>query len=162
MLRRCLWQLVTRYCPKIIALVEPMLNVSRLQWWRPRLHFDACGSNVEAGGKLWIMWKNEVNLIIDSMSEQHITVPVVDNLKPVVLTFVYAKCTYHEQCHLWSQLEDFNCSEPWIVMGDFNIILHDGERCGGRPHLAAAMDEFNACIDNCGFTEMSHSGNSFS
>lgn len=27
-----------------------------------------CGSNVEVGGKLWFMWKNEVNLVVENMS----------------------------------------------------------------------------------------------
>ncbi|XP_040998178.1 uncharacterized protein LOC121244222 [Juglans microcarpa x Juglans regia] len=139
-----------------------MLNVSRLHWWRHRLDFDDCGSNIEVGGKLWFMWKNELNLVIDSMSEQHVTMRIVDNLQLVFLTFVYAKCNYQEWCRLWSHLEAFNCTDPWLVMGDFNIIRHDGERCGGRPRLATAMDDFNACLDNCGLIEMSYTGNSFS
>lgn len=47
----------------------------------------------------------------------------------------------------------------WVI---FNIIRHDGERCGGHPRLAAAMDDFNACLDHCGLVEMSYTVNSFS
>lgn len=73
-----------------------------------------------------------------------------------------AKCGYLEIRQLWTQLEAFNCSAPSIVVGDFNIIWHDGERLGGCPRLAIAMEEFNSCINTCGFTEMQYTGNSFS
>ncbi|KAG2686056.1 hypothetical protein I3760_10G158300 [Carya illinoinensis] len=47
---------------------------------------------------------------------------------------------------------------PWLVAGDFNIIVEDGERIGGHPRAISAMDEFNACLDSYGLLDLSISG----
>ncbi|KAF5481633.1 hypothetical protein F2P56_002271 [Juglans regia] len=48
---------------------------------------------------------------------------------------------------------------PWLVLGDFDIIREDKEQVGGRLRSSLAMEEFNACIDACGFVELSHYAN---
>ncbi|KAF5473280.1 hypothetical protein F2P56_009904 [Juglans regia] len=140
-----------------------MANSSRLQWWCNKLAFDAYSSNDETGGKIWVMWKNEVSLVVQSVSEQQMTMTIVEQTRTLLLTFFYARCSYLERRQLWSTLVGLNSSDfPWFVMGDFNIIRHDGERRGGSPRLACAMEEFNSCIAACGLLEMHFSGNSFS
>ncbi|KAG6722207.1 hypothetical protein I3842_03G148900 [Carya illinoinensis] len=51
---------------------------------------------------------------------------------------------------------------PWMIIGDFNTICHDGERRGGCPRLPRAMEDFSSFILNGGLIEVPFSGNKFS
>lgn len=59
----------------------------------------------------------------------------------VVISFIYAKYTDVQRRLLWSKLEDMNHADvPRVVVGDFNSIKNDRERCGGRPRLMGAIE----------------------
>lgn len=49
---------------------------------------------------------------------------------------------------------------PWMVVGDFNIIRNDEERKGGRPRHVVAMVDYNSFIEDSGLVEMNHTGTS--
>lgn len=81
----------------------------------------------------------------------------------VLITFVYAKCSYQDRNGLWSDLETMpSQSYPWIIVGDFNLIGEDGEQIGGQPKALAAMEDFNDCINNCRVMDLKHVGGSMS
>ncbi|KAL5567359.1 hypothetical protein UlMin_030523 [Ulmus minor] len=50
---------------------------------------------------------------------------------------------------------------PWLVGGDFNEILLDSEKRGGRPRALAQMRNFQSCLDLCGLKDLSFSGEQF-
>ncbi|KAK4841187.1 hypothetical protein QYF36_000342 [Acer negundo] len=52
--------------------------------------------------------------------------------------------------------------QPWVVVGDFNIIRNDSERIGGNPRPLASMTDFNDCLDRCGRLDLSSGGNHMS
>ena len=69
-----------------------------------------------------------------SRSAQKITGWLVFANKKMLISFVYAKCTYTERRALWTDLvhsQMIDC--PWMVLGDFNAIRMDSERIGGQP-----------------------------
>ncbi|XP_042942674.1 uncharacterized protein LOC122276843 [Carya illinoinensis] len=104
----------------------------------------------------------DLNLVVDSMGDQFLTVHI-NSLNDLCITFVYAKCSYLEHRRLWGSLMDANTHNlPWMVLGDFNIIINDLERRGGRPPLTLAMEEFNGWVDSCGILDMPFRGNSLS
>jgi hypothetical protein len=43
---------------------------------------------------------------------------------------------------------------PWMIIGNFNTIRHDGERRGGCPCLPRAMEDFSSFIQNGGLIEV--------
>ncbi|XP_042944788.1 uncharacterized protein LOC122278670 [Carya illinoinensis] len=133
------------------------------QVWRDRYNYDSCVSNEDVGGKIWLMWKDDTNLVVQAMGDQFITVKMVENSKTILMTIVYAKCYYQDRRRLWRDLEVTNLQNvPWIVVGDFNIIRNDSERRGGRPRISVAIKDFNNSIDICGLMEMKFSGSSLS
>ncbi|KAF5450402.1 hypothetical protein F2P56_030760 [Juglans regia] len=114
------------------------------------------------GGKLWMFWAKDLNLVVECMGDQFLTIRI-SNLHDLWITFVYAKCSYLERRRLWDSLMGANFHQlPWMVMGDFNIIRNDSERRGGRPRLALAMEEFNGWVGTCGLLDMPFRGNSLS
>lgn len=53
----------------------------------------------------------------------------------VVISAVYARYSSLERLLIWEDLEDIEESVdvPWIVGGDFNVILEEIEKLGGLP-----------------------------
>ncbi|XP_041020448.1 uncharacterized protein LOC121262091 [Juglans microcarpa x Juglans regia] len=83
--------------------------------------------------------------------------------KRILVSFVYAKCSQVNRRGLWRELAEVQVVEqPWVVVGDFNIIRNDSDRIGGNPQPLASMEEFNDCLDQCGLIDLSSRGNHMS
>ncbi|XP_060178390.1 uncharacterized protein LOC132608382 [Lycium barbarum] len=80
-----------------------------------------------------------------------------------VATFVYAYNVKEDRKMLWDHISHLsvNRKEPWIILGDFNVVLHRDDRMGGNPVTLAEVTDFQNCIDNCGLEEMANSGNKY-
>lgn len=65
-----------------------------------------------------------------------------------VKTFIYARVSHVRRRRPWSFLANFGVSvlDPWFVVGDFNSIMGDHEKCV-RPPLCMACDDFREAID---------------
>ncbi|XP_026450801.1 uncharacterized protein LOC113350913 [Papaver somniferum] len=64
---------------------------------------------------------------------------------------------------LWQELELMSTYNlPWLVIGDFNMILSVDEKKGGRSPIKTSMLEFNHCLQSCGLINAPKSGLSFS
>ncbi|XP_074318700.1 uncharacterized protein LOC141655522 [Silene latifolia] len=50
--------------------------------------------------------------------------------------------------------------DPWIIMGDFNNVLHSDERIGS-PITQAEVQGFQECVDDCGLYDVVTSGTFF-
>ncbi|KAJ0081099.1 hypothetical protein Patl1_12280 [Pistacia atlantica] len=75
------------------------------------------------------------------------------------ISFIYAKCNSIGRRDLWQSLELVDPKDdPWLVVGDFNVIREDSERVGGHPQPIRAMEEFNNCIDHYGLLDMQVTG----
>ncbi|XP_074315223.1 uncharacterized protein LOC141651407 [Silene latifolia] len=70
-------------------------------------------------------------------------------------TIVYAFNGVNERESLWSRLNFFGSSiqGPWTVCGDFNCVLLDDERLGGKV-TNAESEPFQNCLDFCGLMDI--------
>ena len=50
---------------------------------------------------------------------------------------------------------------PWLVGGDFNEILLDNEKIGGRPKSLQQMIDFLFALDECGLRDLLFKGDVF-
>ncbi|KAJ8419773.1 hypothetical protein Cgig2_002904 [Carnegiea gigantea] len=69
------------------------------------------------------------------------------------------KCTH---CLMFGH-EEQNCTKkqriyPWCVMGDFNSVLHPGERTGGDEIQSAEITYFSQCLKDCDLYEINTTG----
>ncbi|KAH0784377.1 hypothetical protein KY290_003975 [Solanum tuberosum] len=57
---------------------------------------------------------------------------------------------------LWVSLHAVHSShrKPWLIIGDFNSILHVGDRLGGNPVSFAEVVDFAKCVEDCGLIEL--------
>lgn len=50
-----------------------------------------------------------------------------------------------------------DCSVPWLVGGDFNVILNDSEKLRGLPVSQMETADFAQCVSNSGLKELTFS-----
>ncbi|XP_059432574.1 uncharacterized protein LOC132165893 [Corylus avellana] len=50
---------------------------------------------------------------------------------------------------------------PWLCIGDFNMILSQSEKYGGRPYACSSNDPFHSFLDSFGMIDLGFSGNPF-
>ncbi|KAF5481754.1 hypothetical protein F2P56_002383 [Juglans regia] len=147
-------QLVNKWKVHIVVILEPFAREDKLPGLAIYLGFQSYCSNEVVGKKVWLLWQDVFEVDIIDMSDQFLTSCFRVADQKLVLTFVYAKCTYQERKDLWQALECHDGDLPWLVAGDFNIICNDGELIGGNPRALVAMEEFNQSLNSCGFLEL--------
>ena len=68
------------------------------------------------------------------------------------ITFVYGFNHDHQRLRLWEDLEQtvVNMTDPWHVIGDFNVILTPEDTIGGNEISDHEVRDFADCIELCG------------
>ncbi|XP_075074436.1 uncharacterized protein LOC142162033 [Nicotiana tabacum] len=124
---------------------------------------EATISNVN--GKIWLFIDAMVewDLLIDT--EQQITIKVYHRElgKYIMMTFVYAKCCALERLELWDNLYYLasDMKLPWLVGGDFNVVLGEEEKIGGLPVYPPEYEDFIFCVNSCGLFDLGYKGSPF-
>ncbi|OVA05573.1 Endonuclease/exonuclease/phosphatase [Macleaya cordata] len=101
-------------------------------------------------GRIWVLWDPTlVNISLLFSSSQVITVMAnLSNGSTFILSFIYGSNSLQERRDLWNYITSFAATNntPWLLMGDFNSILHSNEKSGGdivRPHH---FSDFQDCV----------------
>lgn len=161
--RKRLKLLVNKSKVALIAITEPFVREQHMVNLANFLNLHFFQSNEIEGGKLWIFWKEQDAFEVLSYTSQSILGWYVSDNQRILVTFVYAKCTYVERRELWQALTERHTEDyPWVVMGDFNAIRSDSERIGGSPRPLISMSEFNECLNSCGLLEATSNGHTMS
>ncbi|GJU41637.1 retrovirus-related pol polyprotein from transposon TNT 1-94 [Tanacetum coccineum] len=112
---------------------------------------------IPSGCRILVGWDREVvDVIIIHMSRQTILclVEIVDKKIRNFCSVVYAANTCMKRRLLWKDLITVNrivADHPWIMLGDFNVILNTSEHSIGGSSRTTDMQEINDCIN---FLEM--------
>ncbi|XP_070035247.1 uncharacterized protein [Nicotiana tomentosiformis] len=91
-------------------------------------------------------------------SHQQVTINLFhpDIGQHIMYSFVYAKCSSLERLELWDNLY-FLASDmelPWMVGGDFNVLLHEDEKIGGLTVHPPEYDDFTLCVNSYGLFDL--------
>ncbi|KAL0696022.1 hypothetical protein Bca4012_063202 [Brassica carinata] len=121
-------------------------------------------------GIIWVCWSNDVEVVPAMSSAQMITCWVrVKSTRAIILaSFVYASNQVSDRKILWREMEMVattmvGTSYPWIVQGDFNVILSTSEHSrgtnmGGETY---AMRDFQYAVRRCGLDDLAQVGSHF-
>ncbi|XP_042962702.1 uncharacterized protein LOC122296976 [Carya illinoinensis] len=157
--KRRLRNLIRKYKPSVLVLFEPFAAEEVMVYWANVFGYPSYCANEAMGGKIWVLWIEELTFEMQGMSNQMISGCFSKGEDSINVVFVYAKCNPVERRLLWQEMEAMRDDRtPLLVVGDFNIIREDRERIGGNPRSLSAMSEFNSCIHNCGLVEMTSYG----
>ncbi|XP_026396994.1 uncharacterized protein LOC113291710 [Papaver somniferum] len=91
-------------------------------------------------GNIWLYRHSSLsNPVVVSTSKKSITVKVGD----VMVTGIHAACLTVDRRQLWEELKDISAMNlPWMIIGDFNVVLSCDEKFGGRRPLRVSMQDF--------------------
>lgn len=87
---------------------------------------------------------------------------MIDNLGPNAwrLTCVYGEAQVPERYKTWDTLRDLasTTQSPWVVMGDFNEVLHIREHDGVGQRSQGQIDAFRSVVNDCALVDLGHNG----
>nr|XP_009624556.1 uncharacterized protein LOC104115591 [Nicotiana tomentosiformis] len=143
--------------------MEPFQKTKHIQRYMRRLGMDNAYSNIN--GKIWLFLDRVVEWELLNDTEQHVTIKVYhkDIGKHIIITFIYAKCSSLERLELWDNLYNIanDMELPWVVGGDFNVILSEEEKIGGLPVYPSEYEDFTFCVNSSGLIDLGYEESPF-
>ncbi|XP_056685776.1 uncharacterized protein [Spinacia oleracea] len=118
-------------------------------------------------GRIWIGWRHsDVTFTMGLKTDQviHGDLAAKDGNFTAQFTAVYGLHTIDHRRPLWTTLTQIGprVIYPWFFMGDFNSVLHAGDRIHGSQVSDTETRDFDSCIDATGLIELKSCGNFFS
>ena len=116
-----------------------LINILVLQLGPPKQKFLAPPLAVPCLGRrggLAMLWKNEMDLHIQTYTKNHIDALIMSNQNsPWRITGFYGKPEEQLRHEIWLLLKHLKSrsSTPWLCIGDYNEILASREKEGGNP-----------------------------
>ncbi|XP_019228674.1 PREDICTED: uncharacterized protein LOC109209791 [Nicotiana attenuata] len=147
----------------VVALMEPFQKKGFINRYRRRLNMETAYANIN--GQIWLFFDSVVEWELVEDTKQQVTVEVFHHElgQHMMITFVYAKSSAMERLQLWDHLYYLasDMELPWLVGGDFNVVLHKDEKIGGLPVHPPEYENFAFCVNSCGLFEQGYKGSPF-
>jgi hypothetical protein len=122
-------------------------------------------SPIGSRGGLLLAWRLGVNLDCFSSNVNIINAWCYSDPpnKPWLLSCIYGPPAKINNSLFWDSLlsvrQDY--LGPWLCIRDFNVILSQSEKYGGRPFACSSMDPFRSFYDSFGMIDLGFVGNPF-
>ncbi|KAL6586072.1 hypothetical protein OROMI_002716 [Orobanche minor] len=145
----------------ILALIEPKVDLNKKKILK-LFGFHSVCANVS--NHIWLFTETDTRIQVLKNTEQMLHVEVNCSSIPTVffLTVVYGRNTKIQRRDLWDDLLSVSQIQvPWMVGGDFNIILQPEEKKGGACPIQSDMEEFSDCLLNCNLSDVGFAGTPF-
>lgn len=93
-----------------------------------------------------------------------IDIAVVIEGEKVSITFVYGDPVSENRGKVWDKLVEISSQRQgsWFMIGDFNEIIGNHEKRGGRKRSETSFQAFRHMLDDCGMIDFPFTGNSMS
>ncbi|KAL0293543.1 UNVERIFIED_CONTAM: hypothetical protein Sradi_6930800 [Sesamum radiatum] len=154
-------QLVGEFQVQFLGLLETrvrapnsqLIQKATLPNWRWFVDYN------DPGSRIWLAWcGDEVEVNILAVDKQFIHCDVTNKKEHTkcLITVLYGDNELTGRRELWQgilQLSRNITDEPWLVMGDFNVVIDDSEVSGYAADTRASMAEFLECITE---SELNH------
>ncbi|KAJ9539059.1 hypothetical protein OSB04_031792 [Centaurea solstitialis] len=116
------------------------------------------------GTRILLAW--DVSLMDVSVVEMHeqylnCSVHIRGCNRPIQCTFAYGANTATQRRLLWSGMRKFKVcmgDQPWVVMGDFNVMLFPHDALGGISKRNGDMVDFFECLQDVELFDVVYSG----
>lgn len=151
--------------PEVLLLMETMNTRNVLVDLQVWLGYDRVYTVDPVGhaGGLAIFWKKSVNIKFLDVHKNLVDCIIQFGDTSFFASCIYGPTHYKRRVDLWERLSRIgvNRKESWCVFGDFNDILHNGEKTGGVWRQDESFAPFNQMINACKLEELQSHGNSF-
>lgn len=124
-------------------------------------------------GRVWVGWDPSIwHVTPKNGSAQHLSCQVthISSDATFAVSFVYAYNNAVDRRDLWTELTNFgtsllttdnNYGLPWVLSGDFNVILNPNDSSTDCTTWSYAMIEFQEFLSNLGLTDLRAHGHHF-
>ncbi|KAG7551463.1 Zinc knuckle CX2CX4HX4C [Arabidopsis thaliana x Arabidopsis arenosa] len=158
-------ELRKKHFPEILFLMETMQCRDKLLDLQVLLGYDRLFTVEPVGkcGGLALLWKNSVQMDILHEDKNLIDVQVQFGSFNFFLSCVYGDPDNSLRSVVWERLKRIGIGrrDRWCMVGDFNSILHNGEKVGGPRRSDSCFKPFSEMLEICEMTELTSCGNHF-
>ncbi|XP_018463849.2 uncharacterized protein LOC108835040 [Raphanus sativus] len=114
-------------------------------------------------GGLALMWRREVAVEVKFADKNIIDCWIRHRGQALYVTFIYGEPSQQGKKEVWERVMRLGVGrkECWCMVGDFNDILHNGEKIGGPRRGEASFVDFVEMLDVCEMKELMGYGDSF-
>lgn len=164
--RVALRDILTSNKPDLLVLLETRAQSNRAKWI---LHHFSNSAMVEArgfSGGIWCFWNQAITQIrVLGFTAQTITLRIAGEhyKNKWLLSLVYASPTASIRelfCDYMEQLSRM-ITIPWCILGDFNQVIYQKDKQGGRAVRGNAAERMRLMFDRCGLMETKFVGPPF-
>lgn len=144
-------KLVRMHNIQILDIFELKTYALNIEAFRIKLHFDYISCNSE--GNIWVFLKHPFMFPALSCNQQHVTLKIRHPHLPcpITLSFVHARCKREDRLSVWEDLLTTKpLNTPWLVCGDFNLVLNSKEKREGRILSNVEILEFSSFLSKVG------------
>ncbi|XP_019166537.1 PREDICTED: uncharacterized protein LOC109162272 [Ipomoea nil] len=164
---RVLADLIHNKRPRVVFLMETFLDKGRMENVRVQLGFENLFC-VDANGHndgLALLWSSWVDLQICSYSDNFIDTTLALDVGSPRWRFkgYYGFSQRQRWREAWQMLRRLavQSAEPWVIMGDFNNLMHQSEKIGRAPHPPWCITSFTNAVADCGLQDFPFSDNQY-
>ncbi|XP_074344595.1 uncharacterized protein LOC141683745 [Apium graveolens] len=165
---RFLKETISHYRPNIIFLSNTLVKSNKIADICKNIGFtgffavDVQGHR--EGGGLALFWKNEDAVQIIDSSNNYIDFEVSnDQVGRWRYTGIYGYPEIRRRVEAWNMISMLaqKPSLPWCMIGDYNDLMFDSEKKGGRKQPRALLQGFSDIVANCGLIDFGYEGEYF-
>lgn len=159
---RRLRKLVVSHNIQLLVVCETHVRMSLAEDFRVRLKFDYVISH--SAGLLWVIYKSPFccSFMGDGAQFLNLSVQHPGLVSSVSFSTVHMATTGEEWQALWAWLLQCKPSHgPWLVCGNFNVVIGEEEKKGGRSFTVAEAIDFVTFMSSAGLVDGGFSGSRF-
>lgn len=152
--------------PDILFLSETIVTANSIEFFRVKFKFAQCFSvdKVGQGGGLAVFWKANVKCQVSGYSQNHIDIQLLESdCVAWRLTCFYGYPERSKRKNSWDLIRQLAgvSQVPWLIVGDFNDLLHKSDKWELHDHPQSLMDGFRSAIEDSDLSEMELCGGKF-
>ncbi|KAF5471486.1 hypothetical protein F2P56_008274 [Juglans regia] len=161
-----LYNMVEKNKPSLVFVMETKSLKKSFDSLRRRLQCEGCFvvEAVGKGGGLVLLWNSDVRAEIVNYSQSHINVWIEEEgEKKWLLTCFYGQPDTNKRKESWSLLNSLKpaANIGWCIVGDFNEILTNDEKWGGRARPEGQMELFREVMNEGNLYDLGWKGDKF-
>jgi exonuclease III len=164
---RSLRVLIRNFSPDVIFLSETKIAPPHATDILHRLGFYLISQVASSGsrGGLLLAWRPGIALECFASNENHISAWCYSDPPntPWILSCVYGPPDRRDRIAFWESFSSVgkNFVGSWLCLGDFNSVLDQTEKFGGRPVVSSSNCPFRNFIDIFGMVDLGFTGNQY-
>ncbi|XP_056687673.1 uncharacterized protein [Spinacia oleracea] len=161
------WEIIDSQHPAILVLLETKCGEDRAKEVMQQLRFDAFKAIPSTGkrGGIWIFWKKVVDLVMYTaeVNQFHALFHFQNVSSEVLVTGMHASTLPRIRHENWRNLQDNlpPSQTPWMVMGDFNEVISQADKMGGRAFRPSQCQDLQSFINAAGLVDVGFNGNPY-